>query len=260
MSWVRRSETAVDPTAAVTQFEVDERFRFLGRTFEEYRRMFGLDPTSILGRRILDCPGGPSSFTAVARSLGGDSLAVDPAYGPPVEALTDRCRVAIERTSTQLAEKRDLFVWDEYVDPTDRARYLRAASERFLADYAGHPSRYVSAALPSLPFPDDTFDLVLSANLLFLYDDRLDERFHRHALAELCRVSRGELRVFPLASLDCERSALVPPLRSALDEIAADVELRTVPYEFQPGVSTALVCSGLAGLTLTLGERDSQAL
>jgi len=241
----------------VARFEVDERFRFVGRTFEEYRRLFGLAHTSLAGERVLDCPGGPSSFTAVARSLGATAYAVDTAYGPPVDALAERCRVAVERTTAQLREKRDLFVWDEYRDPETRGRYLRGAAERFLADYARHPSRYVAAGLPRLPFPDDTFDHVLSANLLFLYDDRLDERFHRHALAELCRVSRGELRVFPLASLDRERSSLVAPAVADLRAAGADVSLESVEYEFQPGVSTVLLCAGLGGVTPARGERDS---
>jgi hypothetical protein len=241
----------------VTRFEVNEPFRFVGRTFEEYRRMFGLDATSLAGERVLDCPGGPSSFTAVARSLGATAYAVDTAYGPPVDNLAQRCRAAVERTTAQLREKRDLFVWDEYRDPETRERYLSGAGERFLADYARHPSRYVAAELPPLPFPDDTFDRVLSANLLFLYDDRLDERFHRHALAELCRVSRGELRVFPLASLDCERSSLVAPAVADLRGAGVDVSLDPVEYEFQPRVSTALVCSGLGGVRPACGERDS---
>jgi hypothetical protein len=210
-------------------------FLFVGRTFEEYRRPFGLDPGSLAGRRVLDCPGGSSSFTAVARSLGAEAYAVDPLYGPPAETLTERCRTAVEETVGQLREKRDLFVWDEYGDPETRGCYLRAG-------------------LPDLPFPDDAFDLVLSANLLFLYDDRLDERFHRTALRELCRVAR-EVRVFPLASLDRERSSLVEGLRS----VGVTIEFRAVDYEFQPGVSTVLVCS-CAGWTPTADERDSQAL
>jgi hypothetical protein len=241
-------------------FEVDREFLFVGRTFEEYRRMFGLDPAALAGQRLLDCPGGPSSFTAVARSLGAETVAVDTAYGPPVDALAGRCRDAVDRTVTQLSEKRDLFVWDEYGDPVNRGRYLRAAAERFLADYERHPSRYLRAGLPRLPFPDDRFDRVLSANLLFLYDDRLDERFHRRALAELCRVSRGELRVFPLASLDRERSALVAPLVADLRAAGVEVSFTPVEYEFQPGVSTVVVCSGLAGVTPAGDERDSQAL
>jgi len=56
----------------------------------------------------------------------------------------------------------------------------------------------VAAALPTLPFPDRSFDLVLSSHLLFSYTDRLDVAFHLAALLELARVSRGQVRVFPL--------------------------------------------------------------
>ena len=65
-----------------------------------------------------------------------------------------------------------------------------------------HPERYVAGGLPDLPFEADSADLALVANLLFVYDDRLDREFHAAALRELARVAREEVRVFPLASLD----------------------------------------------------------
>jgi SAM-dependent methyltransferase len=225
------------------RFEVEEPFRFVGRTFTEYRRMFGLDPTSLAGRRVLDCPGGPGSFTAVAATLGADPVAVDPAYGPPTDVLADRCRDAVARTVRQLRTAPENFVWAEYEDPDHRGRYLRAAAERFLADYRAHPGRYPRAGLPDLPFRDDTFDLAVSGNLLFLYDDRLDRAFHRAALLELARVAR-EVRVFPLASLDGERSSLLEPLLGTLRERGLDATLRTTRYEFQPGATTVLVLGG----------------
>jgi hypothetical protein len=201
---------------------------------------------------VLDCPGGPGSFTAVASQIGASAVAVDPAYGPAPVALERECEAAIERAVAQLREKRDLFVLDEYRPPgaTDldavetRGRYLRAAAERFLADYARHPGRYVPAALPDLPLRTDAVDLVLSGNFLFLYDDRLDLAFHRDALRELARVAREEVRVFPLASLDRERSGYVAPAVETLREVGLTVEFREVPYEFQPGATEMLVVRG----------------
>jgi hypothetical protein len=114
-------------------------------------------------------------------------------------------------------------------------------AERFLADYATHPERYVASALPDLPFADDAFDLTLSANLLFLYDDRLEEGFHHEAMAELSRVTDGEVRVFTLASLDRERSEFVEPVVERLRADGHGVEFREVPYEFQPGATEMLV-------------------
>ena len=122
-----------------------------------------------------------------------------------------------------------------------RRQYLRAAAERFLADYATHPERYVAGGLPDLPFEADSADLALVANLLFVYDDRLDREFHAAALRELARVAREEVRVFPLASLDRTRSAFVDPVTETLRADGHSVEFRPVPYEFQPGATEMLV-------------------
>lgn len=225
-----------------TEFEVEESFRFQGRTFEEYRRLFDLDPSSLSGS-VLDCPGGPSAFTAVARSIGVEVYAVDPQYARSVSAMAADCEAAVEDTREQLREKRDQFVWDHYESVDTRCRYLRAAGERFLADYADNPSRYVAAALPDLPFENDAFDRVLSAHLLFLFDDRLDLAFHRSSLAELARVASDDVRVFPLASLDMTRSEFVAPVVDDLRERGHSVEFREVPYEFLPGVTEMLVVS-----------------
>ena len=43
-----------------------DRVIFIGRTFSEYMRMFNLEPSQLLGLKILDCPLGASSFVAEA--------------------------------------------------------------------------------------------------------------------------------------------------------------------------------------------------
>jgi len=225
------------------KFEVDEAFLFIGRTFEEYLSLFGLDRTDLASGPILDCPGGPSSFTAVASALGTEVQAVDPMYEHGLTALDAECRDAIERNVSQLLEKRDLFVWDYYGDVETRGRYLRAAAERFLVDYVKHSERYVAAGLPDLPFADDTFELTLSGNLLFVYDDRLDRDFHEAAVRELLRVTSGEVRLFPLSSLDRTRSAFVEDLVVTLGAEGVEANFETVDYEFQPGATEVLVLS-----------------
>lgn len=226
-------------------FTVDDDFLFVGRTFEEYRRMFDLARADLRGS-LLDCPGGPSSFAAVAGAQGATVRAVDPMYERSRAHLRGACADAIERNVAQLREQRDLFVWEFYGDVPTRERYLRAASERFLADRARRPDRYVAAGLPDLPFGSNAFDLALSGNLCFLYDDRLDEAFHVAALRELARVA-GEVRVFPLHALDRERSSLVGPVTERLRADGHPVETRPVDYEFQPGATEMLVVGGREG-------------
>lgn len=224
-----------------SKFEVADDCLTIGRTFAEYRRMFDLGAADLAGRALLDCGGGAGAFTATAAELADSAVAVDPIYGPPPDALEPELDAAIEYNVTQLREKRDLFVWDFYGDLDARGRYLRAAAERFLADYATHPDRYVAGELPDLPLEADAVDLALVANLLFVYDDRLDRAFHEAALRELARVAREEVRVFPLHSLDRTRSAYVDPLVETLRADGHGVELREVPYESQPGATEMLV-------------------
>ncbi|WP_436930985.1 class I SAM-dependent methyltransferase [Halosimplex halobium] len=223
------------------KFEVEADFLTIGRTFAEYRRMFDLRAGDIAGRELLDCGGGAGAFTATAAELAERAVAVDPLFGPPPDALEPELTDAIEYNVAQLREKRDLFVWDFYGGVDAREWYLRAAAERFLADYATHPERYVTGALPALPVADDAVDLALVSNLLFTYDDRLDRAFHEAAVRDLARVAREEVRVFPLHSLDRARSAFVEPVADALRADGHAVEYREVPYEFQPGATEMLV-------------------
>lgn len=229
-----REEATDDPE----RFEVDDDFLTIGRTFAEYAAMFDLDADRLAGRRVLDCPSGVGSFVATARERGVSAVGADILYDHPRAAIARRAREDRAATVDQLRERRDLFAWDWYGDLGSRADHLRRASETFLADYPDGP--YVAAGLPALPFPDDSFDLALSANLLFLYDDRLGEAFHAAALRELVRVA-GEVRVFPLASLDTERSAFVAAVSERLRADGLAVSTRAVPYEFQPGATETLV-------------------
>jgi hypothetical protein len=230
-------------------FVVEEGTAFYGRTFEEYCRLFDLEPAALQGRRVLDCPGGPSSFAAVAATIGADPVAVDPVYGPPAEQLEATCAATIDDVVDQHHDMTDLFDWSFYGDPDTRERYARAALARFLADYGHRPDRYVAAALPALPFDDREFDLVCSAHLLFLYDDRFEEAFHRESAIELARVADEELRIAGLQSLDTDRSRFVGPVVEALRDAGCTVEIREVDYRFQPGPTEVLAITDVASVS-----------
>lgn len=226
-------------------FVVEEGTAFYGRTFEEYCRLFDIGATDLLGRRVLDCPGGPGSFTAVTSQIADDAVAVDPVYGPPVAELEVHCEATIDEVVEQIEAKRSFFDWSFYGDVATRERYARAAARRFLADYDRHPDRYVEAALPELPFEDDAFDLTCSANFLFLYDDRFDRSFHVAAARELTRVTADELRIAGLQTLDAEPSQYVEPVAQSLEDAGCTTERREVEYRFQPGPTELLVVTDL---------------
>jgi hypothetical protein len=144
-----------------------------------------------------------------------------------------------QRGSAHTAAGADRYVWDYYGDIDGHAAIRRASAEIFATDIAARPDRYVPAALPELPFTADRFDLVLSSHFLFTYADRLDARFHLAALRELYRVSRGEVRIFPLLE---QGGRAVPHL---VDEVLAEPDIpccvRPVDYEFQRGGNQMLV-------------------
>jgi hypothetical protein len=228
-----------------TRFEVDDDFAVIGRTFEEYRHFFALDPSDLVGERVLDCPGGVGSFVAEARDRGVRAVGADVLYETSPATLARRCRRDARRAAEQVAAKRGLFTWSFYDDPTERRRYLTRAHERFLRDYdhGRREGRYVPARLPTLPFRDDSFSLVLSAHLLFLYGDRLSHAFHLDALRDLARVATDEVRVFPVVGLDTEPYDQLDDLLDALAAEGYDPALRPVPFEFQRGATRMLTLS-----------------
>ena len=210
------------------------------RSFAEYRAMFGLVDGDLRGS-VLDCPGGGASFAATACARGVDARAVDPVYALPAAELAGRLDRELERGAAWARANADRYEWGFYGTPTDHAR-LRAESARlFVADHAAHPERYLPGSLPALPIRDGTVDLVLSSHLLFTYADRLDEKFHRDALLEMARVSRREVRVFPLVD---QAGAALPGLldRVLRDMAAAGVaaDVVDVDFEFQRGATQLL--------------------
>lgn len=208
------------------------------RCLAEYRAMFDLGAGD-LGGVVVDCCAGASSFVA---ELDGRAYAVDPAYATARDRLVADVTASMDgatRISTRYA---DHFVWDWYGTPERRTELRERAARRFLADLERGPSRYLAAALPHLPFADRSVDLVLCSHLLFTWSNQLDADWHRAALRELVRISRGEVRVFPLVVQGT--GAPVPfldELRRSMRESGIETELRRVPYEFQRGADTMLV-------------------
>jgi methyltransferase family protein len=211
------------------------------RSFREYEAFFSLSDRDLCGR-VLDCPGGASSFTVEASDLGTHVRAVDPVYAMPTSTLHDLVMTQPDRGSAHTAAGIDRYAWDFYGDFEGHRAMRKRSAALFARDVEVHPERYVPASLPVLPFEDRQFDLVLSSHFLFTYADRLDKDFHYQALVEMHRVSRGEVRVFPLLDqgghpLDTMISAVqVLLLRQGIES-----KISEVPYEFQRGGNRMLV-------------------
>jgi ubiquinone/menaquinone biosynthesis C-methylase UbiE len=216
---------------------------FFGRSAAEYAAFFDLDLEGLRGRAVLDVAAGPSAFTAEANRAGVRATAVDPLYGCPPETLAAYVRLDYAKTGAQMRAKPELFRLKSFASLDEAVADRSAAAERFLADYeAGFlDNRYVGGALPRLPFADDSFDVVLCAHLLFIYEKLFDYAFHLAACREMVRVSRGEVRVHPVCGPDGRPYSELERLLSDLAAEGIASRLEAVDYEFFRGSDTTLI-------------------
>jgi hypothetical protein len=164
--------------------------------------------------------------------------ACDPLYSQAPEtlrALADR-----DAETVRSLQSKTLELFDEDVR---RANVRRQDMDTFLSDYeAGKEvGRYVTAELAALPFEDNTFDLTLVGNFLFLYSDTkyggilkdspYDYTFHWRSLQELMRVTKGEVRVYPLNGPEVQRHAFLDHVMKQLGDEGIKCELVPVKHQ-----------------------------
>ncbi len=185
---------------------------------------------------VLDCGGGPASFATECHDDDIRVVAIDPLYQFLPAQIRDRFESSVDSIMAQVHADPNAWTWTFHRDPDELLANRRTALERFLADFAAGiaQGRYITASLPRLPFDDDCFGLALCSHLLFLYSQHLDEAFHVAATLELCRVAK-EVRIFPLVTLDGERSPHLDSVRSALERAGFQSRVVGVEYELQRG-------------------------
>lgn len=193
----------------LTNTFVFDRVLFFGRSLCEYVRMFALDLEELKGLSVLDCAAGPASFACEAAVFDVSVVACDPHYGASVEELGLINLLQREEALSRQSKVEHLF------DEERSAQFVKEkeqALKKFIADYglaaSSSSRRYVKASLPELPFADKSFDFLLSSNFLFLYSDyaeggmlmnsAFDYRFHLQSILEMIRVTRREIRLYPL--------------------------------------------------------------
>lgn len=207
-----------------------DRVVLLGRTFEEYRRYFLLQPHELIGKRVLDVAGGVSSFCAEANDLGIRVTAFDPIYSLSRERIRERSEPDLESVYRTIGLV-PTYRWGFYKNPD----YMRALRERaatiFFSDFQRYRQRYVAGKLPRLPFNDGEFDLTLVSYLLFAYQDRFDYEFHRDSIFEIMRVTRSEARIYPTVTFEAQPSEYIPMLQS--DPTLQVFEFKEIKTDFE---------------------------
>ena len=222
---------------------------FFGRTYAMYQGMFCLSDVDVLDRSILDVPAGPSTFLPTLKERGilnGDSKAVDLLYGSQAEV-----QAAINRgmrTAFSPYFNGSYLSWTEALQHRFLSLFYEfsAQNEVFLRAYQAEPDLFVQGDIRHL---DQTtaaisrYDLILSANLLFLYASEipwLNETFHKDAILSMVSQlkSQGEIRIFPLDTFSA-----TPP--SFLEHLLAELRDRELTIEVKDG------CAPSVGQTIT---------
>lgn len=218
---------------------------FYGRDYDEILGLLLLEEKQLAGKKILDCPAGPDAFVAEAHRRGLDVVGCDPMFDRSGREIAE-----IARRDIHIAWERTKRLPDLDMDVDAFHKQKLVAAEKFEADFdAGKAAgRYIHAALPSLPFDDDSFDLVVSANFLFMYSSSgfggildteiFDFAFHTAAVRELLRVCRGEVRLHPITTIETKEH-LHPYAAQMIGQLASEgVEMRFVdpPFQQTPGL------------------------
>lgn len=206
-----------------------------GRNLEEYQRMFSLIEEDLC-LNVLGCADGPASVNAELHRQGRNYVSLDPIYQFSAQQIKERIDATAPIIAKQLEENQADYRWDYYQSPPHLVQIRRAAMDDFLADFAQHHTteRYVNGALPTLPFADDQFDLVLCSYCLFTYSEQLDETFHQQAVLEMVRVGQ-EVRIFPLLEIDGQPPRYLDSVLRVLEERDIPLKITPVDYEFQQG-------------------------
>ena len=218
-----------------------ERIIFIGRTFEEYLDMFSLSVETLKGKKILDCPAGACSFTAVSNNLGLDVTACDIAYYYSGEDLKNKGLQDVEHAMHNMEKAKSNYKWDYFDDVEGLRKHRLRALEDCTEDMAKSRERYIPVTLPSLSFKDGEFDILLSAHFLFMYADRLNYQFHLETVNELLRVTKEEIRIFPLVDIEGKRYEHLDKIISNIIDKGCSVNEVKVPYEFQVNANSVLV-------------------
>jgi hypothetical protein len=212
------------------------------RPLADYRTMFSLTDSELRAGPLLDCAAGASPFGAQVRLRGGSVVSADPLYTVARDELVELATRDAERIADWVAANPEAFDWDYLGAPGPALRAWELAIDLFARDYEPDGRRYVAASLPSLPFPDGYFRLAVSGYYLFSYPAQVTFDGHIAAIAELVRVTAGEVRLCPLIDTATTEYPRLPELRAALHGIRIRTEIRTVPGAYQPGGNRALIC------------------
>jgi hypothetical protein len=212
-----------------------------GRNFEEYQNMFQISKED-LKFKILGCGDGPSSFNFEATKQNVNITSIDPIYQFTKDEIQRRINETSSVVNEQLKQNKNDFIWKSIKNVDELINIRLTAMNNFIKDYENgkKEKRYIHNELPKLSFKNDSFDLVLSSHFLFLYSEHFDLQFHIDSILEMCRVSKKEVKIFPLLDLKNQKSEYLEQILDILKDKGFETKIIKTNYEFQKGANKLL--------------------
>ncbi|MEB6332040.1 SAM-dependent methyltransferase [Staphylococcus pseudoxylosus] len=217
-----------------------KRVIFIGRTYEEYFSMFNLNLAELKGEKVLDCPAGACSFTAIGRKKGLNIEPCDIAYTFNATELYNKGKDDLKHAMEKMQSSKSNYCWRYFKNISHLKRHRMQALTDCIYDMEQNPNSYKAASLPKIPYKNNEFDNLLSAHFLFMYADYFDYHFHKQTLNEMLRVTKKEIRIFPIVNLKGERYEKLDDIINYLSELGCKIEEVKVDYEFQTNANTML--------------------
>lgn len=210
-----------------------------GHNLVDYQHMFDLNDID-LNKKIITCASGFDTFNVDMTAKGKSVISCARNYSLNPEQMKALVEKNIARMKDHLDEHQEQYLLDPSASLEDIKERLINAAQIFLADYSKGlvEKRYLAQVLPSLDFPDASFDLALCSHYLFAQHDLTVEQ-HVAFIKEMCRVAK-ETRIFPLSDAYGEISPLLGPVMLQLQMQHYGVEVKQVAYEFQRGSNAML--------------------
>jgi len=204
----------------------------IGRTFEEYYRMFDIGNLPA-NENILDVASGVSSFCAEASVKGYNVTASDRIYTSSPLEIEKKCRQDLDEVIKQMPGLVELFTWNFFKDIQALRAQREKAYKLFIEDFKKYTAKkYIPVEYPATDFTDDQFTTSLVSHLLFLYEDHINYDLHKKIILELLRITSKEVRIFPLVNLKGKKSSVVDTLLQDKDFGQYKISVKKVNYEF----------------------------
>lgn len=129
-----------------------DRVVLLGRTFEEYRQYFLLEPADLIGMKVLDVAGGVSSFCAEANNRGIKVTAFDPIYSLPMEQIREQSESDLESVYRSIGRV-PTYCWGFYKNPITCASCANARVRYFFRGLQCSSGALQGGGIAAIAFP-----------------------------------------------------------------------------------------------------------